>query len=179
MAIGPIQLLVIGFDHPDFQGEVLDEIERLRESDTIRLIDSLTVVKSADGDVASMRLGNLSEDESIELGSKIGALIGLGYAGEEGAESGAELGAEYAASTDAGVFTEEDAWDVVASIPRDSAAALLLIEHHWAVPLRDALGRAGGFRIDEGFIDPVDLVAIGLMTAEEAEAHTALVAARD
>ncbi len=119
MAIGPIQLLVIGFNHPDFQGEILDEIERLRESDTIRLIDSLTVVKSADGDVASMRLGNLSEDESIELGSKIGALIGLGYAGEEGAESGAELGAEYAASTDAGVFTEEDAWDVVASIPRD------------------------------------------------------------
>ncbi len=179
MAIGPIQLLVVGFDHPDFQGEILDEIERLRQSDTIRLIDSLTVVKSADGDVASMRLGNLSEDESTELGSKIGALIGLGYAGGEGAESGAELGAEYAASTDARVFTEEDAWDVVASIPRDSAAALLLIEHHWAVPLRDALGRAGGFRIDEGFIDPVDLVAIGLMTAEEAEAHTALDAARD
>ena len=36
------------------------------------------------------------------------------------------------------------AWDVLADIPNDSAAALL-IEHHWAVPLRDAIVRAGGF----------------------------------
>ena len=53
-------------------------------------------------------------------------------------------------------------------IPNDSAAALILIEHHWAVPLRDAVARAGGFRISDGFISPVDLVAIGLVSAEEA-----------
>ena len=47
-------------------------------------------------------------------------------------------------------------------IPNDSAAALLLIEHHWAVPLRDAIARAGGFRISDGFISPLDLVEIGL-----------------
>ena len=50
-------------------------------------------------------------------------------------------------------------------IPDDSAAALLLIEHHWAVPLRDAIARAGGFRIDDGFISPLDLVEIGLLGA--------------
>ena len=50
-----------------------------------------------------------------------------------------------------------------------SAAALLLIEHHWAVPLRDAIARAGGFRLSDGFISPLDLVAIGLMEAEEAK----------
>ena len=49
-------------------------------------------------------------------------------------------------------------------IPNDSAAALLLLEHHWAVPLRDAIARAGGFRISDGFISPLDLVAIGLVT---------------
>jgi hypothetical protein len=54
-------------------------------------------------------------------------------------------------------------------IPNDSAAALLLIEHHWAVPLRDAIVRAGGFRVSEGFISPLDLVEIGLVTAEEAK----------
>ena len=54
-------------------------------------------------------------------------------------------------------------------IPNDSAAALLLIEHHWAVPLRDAVARAGGFRISDGFISPLDLVEIGLVSAEEAE----------
>jgi hypothetical protein len=53
-------------------------------------------------------------------------------------------------------------------IPNDTAAALLLIEHHWAVPLRDAVARAGGFRLGDGFISPLDLVAIGMLTAEEA-----------
>ena len=54
-------------------------------------------------------------------------------------------------------------------IPNDSAAALLLIEHHWAVPLRDAIARAGGFRLSDGFISPLDLVEIGLVEAAEAE----------
>ena len=45
----------------------------------------------------------------------------------------------------------------------------ILIEHHWAVPLRDAIARAGGFRLSDGFISPLDLVAIGLMEAEEAK----------
>ena len=66
------------------------------------------------------------------------------------------------------VFSDEDAWDVLEEIPNDSAAALLLIEHHWAVPLRDAIARAGGFRISDGFISPLDLVEIGLVSAEEA-----------
>jgi hypothetical protein len=36
------------------------------------------------------------------------------------------------------------------------------------VPLRDAIARAGGFRVSDGFISPLDLVGIGLMTAAEA-----------
>jgi hypothetical protein len=72
------------------------------------------------------------------------------------------------------VFSDEEAWDVLEEIPNDSAAALLLLEHHWAVPLRDAIARAGGFRISDGFISPLDLVEIGLVTAEEAqELHAA------
>ena len=62
-----------------------------------------------------------------------------------------------------------DEWDVLEDIPNDSAAALILLEHHWAVPLRDAIARANGFRISDGFISPLDLVGIGLMTAEEAK----------
>ena len=67
------------------------------------------------------------------------------------------------------MFTEEEGWDVLEDIPNDSAAALVLLEHHWAVPLRDAMVRAGGFRISDGFISPLDLVEIGLMAAEEAK----------
>ena len=46
MAIGPVQLLVLGFVHPDFHGEVIAELERLREADTVRVIDSLAVTRT-------------------------------------------------------------------------------------------------------------------------------------
>ncbi len=169
MAIGPVQLLVLGFSEPDFRGEILEELERLRESDAVRVIDSLAVWKDADGEIEVMHLSNLSRDEAIELGSKVAALIGLGIDGEEGMVIGAEVGAEQAAEEGVQVFSDEQAWDVLDDIPNDSAAALLLLEHHWAVPLRDAIARAGGFRVSDGFISPLDLVEIGLVTAEEAE----------
>jgi len=40
--------------------------------------------------------------------------------------------------------------------------------------LREAITRAGGFRIGDGFINPLDLVEIGLATAEEADALSAI-----
>jgi uncharacterized membrane protein len=171
MAIGPVQLVVLGFTKPDFHGEVIAELERLRESDTVRVIDALAVYKDAKGDLEVEHLSNLTEAEAIELGTKIGALIGLGIDGEEGFELGAEAGAEAAADGDMEFFTDEEAWDILGEIPNDSAAALLLVEHHWAVPLRDAIARAGGFRIDDGFISPIDLVRIGLLAADEAALH--------
>jgi uncharacterized membrane protein len=170
MAIGPVQLLVLGFSNPDFHGEIIAELERLNESGMVRVIDSLAVYKDADGELEVEHLSNLSEDEAIELGSKIGALIGLGIDGEEGMEAGAVAGAEEAAEEGGvHVFTEQEGWDILEDIPNDSAAALVLLEHQWAVPLRDAIARAGGFRISDGFISPLDLVAIGLHSAEEAQ----------
>ena len=168
MAIGPVQLLVLGFNHPNFHGEIINELERLRESDTVRVIDALAVHKDAEGEIEVAHLSNLSKDEAIELGSKVGALIGLGIEGEAGLEAGAAAGAE-AAADGVQVFSDEEAWDVLEDIPNDSAAALVLIEHHWAVPLRDAVARAGGFRLSDGFISPLDLVEIGLMEANEAK----------
>jgi uncharacterized membrane protein len=172
MAIGPVQLIVLGFNHPEFHGEIIEELTRLRESDTVRVIDALAVHKDAEGEIEVQHLSNLTKDEAIELGTKIGALVGLGIDGEEGMEAGAEAGAEAAAEGGVSLFNDPDAWDVLEDIPNDSAAALILIEHHWAVPLRNAVAKAGGFRIGDGFISPVDLIAIGLMTHEEAEEHT-------
>jgi uncharacterized membrane protein len=169
VAIGPVQLIVLGFNHPHFHGEIIEELERLRESDTVRVIDSLAVYKDADGELEVEHLSNLSEQEAIELGTKIGALIGLGIEGEEGMEAGAAEGAAEAAAEGVNVFGGAEEWDVLEDIPNDSAAALILLEHHWAVPLRDAIARAGGFRLGDGFISPLDLVEIGLMSAEEAK----------
>src|SRR4051795_7094660 len=133
MAIGPVQLIVLGFEHPNFHGEIIAELEKLRASDTVRVIDALAVHKDAEGEIEVAHLSNLTKDEAIELGTKIGALIGLGIEGEEGMEAGAVAGAERGGGGNgAHVFTDEEAWDVLEEIPNDSAAALILLEHHWA-----------------------------------------------
>ncbi len=167
MAIGPVQLIVLGFDAPEFHGEIIAELEKLSESGSVKVIDALAVHKDAEGEIEVMHLSTLSKDEAIELGSVVGALVGLGIEGEEGMIEGAIAGAE-AAEDGIEVFTDDEAWDVIEEIPNDSAAALVLLEHQWAIPLRDAIARAGGFRISDGFISPLDLVEIGLLSAEEA-----------
>jgi uncharacterized membrane protein len=169
MAIGPVQLIVLGFPEPNFHGQVIAELERLRESDTVRVIDALAVHKDDDGEMEVVHLSNLTDEEAIELGTKVGALIGLGIEGEEGMAIGAEMGAETVAAEGVQVFSDSDAWDVLSDIPNGTAAALLLIEHQWAVPLRDAIASAGGYRISDGFISPLDLVDVGLVTAAEAQ----------
>jgi uncharacterized membrane protein len=167
MTIGPVQLLVLGFDHPRFEGEILAELQRLRNNDVVRVVDALAVYKDAKGEVTGLKGSQLSGEETAEFGALVGALVGLGAGGEEGAEAGAELGAE-AAQERSGVFAEE-AWDVLAEVPEDAAAALVLLEHRWAIPLREAIVRAGGVRLASEFISPLDLVELGLVSAKEAE----------
>ena len=168
MTIGPVQLIVVGFSHPEFHGKIISELDRPHDEGTVRVIDALAVHKDADGEIEVQHLSNLTKEEAIEVGSVVGALVGLGIAGEEGAERGATVGAE-AAADGVELFSDEQAWDVIEEIPNDSAAALILLEHHWAVPLRDAIAEADGFRISDGFVSPLDLVEVGLVTAEEAE----------
>ena len=168
MTIGPVQLLVIGFDHPDFQGEILAEFDRLKESDVVRVIDGIAVRKDRDGEVSVIKRSDLSKEEAAEFGAVVGALIGIGAAGAEGAVVGAIAGAEEASDGGVNVLDEEEVWDVIDEIPNDSAAAIILLEHRWAIPLRDAIRAAGGFGIADGFVHPEDLIAIGLIAADEA-----------
>lgn len=169
MTIGPVQLLVLGFNHPDFKGEILAEFDRLKDSDVVRIIDGIVVKKDGRGNVTVLKRSDLNKQEAAEFGAVVGALVGLGAGGAEGAVAGAVLGAEEAADG-VDMLSEEDAWDVLEEIPNDSAAALVLLEHRWAIPLRDAIRAAGGFGIADGFVHPEDLVAIGLIAAEEAAA---------
>ena len=91
MTIGPVQLIVVGFSHPEFHGKIIAELERLHDEGTVRVIDALAVHKDADGEIEVQHLSNLTKEEAIEVGSVVGALVGLGIAGEEGAEQGARL----------------------------------------------------------------------------------------
>lgn len=169
MAIGPVQLLVLGFDQPDFQGRILAELDRLKENDVVRVIDGVAVHKDASGEVTVLKRSDLSDEEAAEFGAVVGALIGLGAGGEEGAEAGAELGAEAGAQA-LDLSGDEGAWDVLAEIPPDTAAAIILLEHRWAIPFRDAVREANGYAIADSFIHPEDLVAIGMLAADEAAA---------
>ncbi|MGZ4180829.1 MAG: hypothetical protein ACXVUL_09145 [Solirubrobacteraceae bacterium] len=168
MAIGPVQLLVVGFGQGEFRGKIRAELERLRDSDTVRVIDLLAIRKDADGNIERLQLSDLSEDDAMELGAIAGALIGLGAGGEEGAELGAEIGAERAQDDD---FLPHDIWYIDDILPNDSAAAVALIEHRWAIGLRDAIREEGGFHLADAWIHPLDLVAIGLIEADEVEEH--------
>ena len=167
MTIGPVQLLVVAFDKPNFTGEILQELNRLRDSDVIRLIDVLAVQKDTDGTITALRWSDLSVDEAEEVGATVGALLGLGFAGEAGAKEGAAAGA--AAGADGHLIDDSEVWDVADSIPPGSAAAIALIEHVWAGPLRAAIDRAGGIPVTDEWVHPLDLVEVGLLAAAEAE----------
>jgi uncharacterized membrane protein len=169
MTLGPVQLLVVGFDDPKFKGEILQELQKLRESDVIRLIDVLAVWKDANGEIEAVQASDLSVDEAEELGATVGALIGLGLAGEEGAELGAAAGAD--AGADGHLIDEDEMWDIAETIPNGSAAAIALIEHRWAIPLKGAIARAGGFPLSDAWVHPLDLVAVGLMAADELDSE--------
>ncbi len=146
MAIGPVQLIVLGFDEPEFRGEILAELDRLKENDIVRVIDGLAVHKDAEGEVTVLKRTDLSDEDAAEFGATVGALIGIGIGGEEGARVGAELGAERTAGG-VNIFKEEDVPDVIEQIPNDSAAAIILLD----VPLGDPV--AGRRRAHERHAD--------------------------
>jgi len=163
--LGPVQLLVIGFDHPNFRGEIAEELERLSELGLVRVLDALIVAKDADGTLTKLELSQLTTAEAQELGATVGALIGLGAAGEDGAIAGAEIGA--AAAADGHLLDDVDALEVLDEIAPGTTAAVVLIEHQWSIPLRNAITNAGGVPVVDMWIHPLDLVAIGLAGADE------------
>ena len=99
MAIGPVQRIALGFNHPDFHGEVIAD----REWPARTIWWAPSVYQDGDGGLEVEHLSNLTENEAI----KIGTLIVLGFEGEEGIEVGAIADAEKAAS-EGGVHTLTD-----------------------------------------------------------------------
>lgn len=171
LKIGPVQMLILGFENPNFKGEALAELEKLKEADIIRVLDALVVWKDGDGNVAVMQDTDLTKDEAMQYGAIIGGLIGLGMEGEEGLEAGAEAGA--AAMEDGHLIDEDEVWYAIDAIPENTAAAIALFEHRWAIPFRDAIVRAGGFVLADEWIHAKDLVAVGVLAGEAAKETTA------
>ena len=160
MTIGPIQAFVIGFPDNDlFEGRIADELARLSEVGQIRIIDAVFVIRDGD-DVAALGVSDLDDDQRAELRTAIGALVGLGIPGAEGAVAGAELGASV--DLDGATAAQVVAASLVDELPDGSSALVLAIEHLWAVPLRDAVRDAGGLVLAHRSLTPEELVVFGI-----------------
>ena len=158
MAMGPVQVLVVGFGpDADFKGEALRELKRLTEQDIVRVIDLLVVHKREDGAIDKVEIAD--DSELAKLGALAGALIGFGAAGEEGAEVGAEAGAEL--GDEGTLFDDEEVWYIADAIPEGMTAAIAVLEHRWAIPLRNAIADAGGVALTDKWLHPQDLLAVG------------------
>lgn len=151
MTLGPMQLVVLGFSGGEPRGEVLAELERLAERDVVRLVDLLAVRKADDGSVQVLELERAP-------GGGDGVLAALtGLTAEEAATP-----PSHAEQIDA---LDDDVWVVADAIPPGSAAAVALIEHRWAIPLRDKLAGLGGTLLAESWVHPLDLELVGLEAA--------------
>ena len=166
LTLGPVQMLVVGFEGDNFSGEIREELERLKEHDIVRLIDLLLVKKTNDGEIEVLQTSDLDQDEAEEFGAIVGALVGFGAGGEEEAERGALAGATEL--EDGHVFDDDAVWYLSDAIPDGTAAAVALLEHRWAIPLRDKIAQAGGVTLSDAWIHAADLVAIGLLGTEDA-----------
>jgi len=163
MTLGPVQLLIVGFPEPNFSGHIIAELNRLREAHLVRLVDALAVQKNADGTLIALQWSDLSIEEAEDLGATVGSLIGLGLGDVDSVTAGAEAGR--AAGADGHLIDDAEVWNVADSIDEGSAAVLVLIEHLWAAPLRDAILDAGGVPVSDGWVHPLDLVEIGLVAS--------------
>ena len=157
---GPVQMLTIGFEGSRFKGEILPELERLKDAGICRIIDMLVVRKGASGSVATLTASDLEWEEATRFGAYIGTLIGFGAGGPEGADRGAIAGA--AEFADGHLFDEDDVFRVTQSLPNGMSVALLLLEHLWVGPLLEAVERAGGIELENEWFDPVRMVRAGI-----------------
>lgn len=167
--IGPVQLIVIGFEGNQFQGRIVSELRELRARGMIRLLDLLFIVKNAEGDVAKVRGSDLTDEEAARYGAIAGGLLGLGVGlgatgNTEGAAGGAAIGALVGAATFANhdyTLTREELREIADEIPADSAVAVALLEHRWAIGFKEAVLDAGGTVLASGLVSAEALVLSG------------------
>jgi hypothetical protein len=140
MTPGPLQILVVDFEDPSFQGEIGDELERLEAAGTLRVLDLAFVTKDRDGIV------NAGMTHDVHSGAMVRLLLGM-----EDVEN---------APAD-----DLDLWDAAAAIPPGTAAAVVVLEHVWAAPLRDAVRGAGGHATASQWVDQDYLAKMGVTLA--------------
>ena len=162
MELGPVQVVVVGFADRKFVDEVLPELQRLRGGTLVRLLDAIFVSKDEDGRLTTMHGRDATDPGWPEFGETVGALIGFGTQFDEGLLVGAEAGAANGCrGSDAC-----EAWAISDAIPAGTCAAVVLIQHPWAIPLRGAVIRGGGFALEDTWLHRADLIGVGAVVSD-------------
>jgi hypothetical protein len=155
--IGPVQVLVVGFDRPTFSGEVLAELSRLREAGIVRLIDVLLVSRSGDGTLQTLEP---PDGFAADLGGLAAEVLG------QPADAVAQPDS-VAAEPDATKIESASTWSLADAIPMGRTAAVALIEHIWAAPLSAAIQRAGGSPLEETWLARQDIELLETLIASQ------------
>jgi hypothetical protein len=153
--MGPVQVLVVGFEQPNFSGEVLAEFARLREAGIVRLVDLLLISRAEDGTLETLIAPPGME---ADLGGELAVEL-------LGRSDGGDGAGDITQSEDPG-STDATGWSLADAIPAGSAAAVALIEHVWAGPLTAAIRRAGGSALEETWLAPGDLNRLESLVAQ-------------
>jgi Family of unknown function (DUF6325) len=130
MAVGPVDVYIIGFPGNKFSGRIAPAILELAENGTIRILDLLFVMKDADGVVTTL--------EAEDIGEEGAAFVAIDV-------------------TRPGALGPEDADEVKDDLPANSSALLIAFENLWVGKVVDALRAADAVLIDSIRI-PVDVV---------------------
>lgn len=142
--LGPVDFLIVEFpaETANFTGEMADELIKLVDDGTIRIIDILILVKNEDGGVEAMELADLDELGPLQM-----------------------LEAQLAE-----LLAEEDVAHLAAAMDPGSVAGVLIYENIWAAPFASAARRSGGQLIANGRI-PIQAIiaAVEADAALEAE----------
>jgi hypothetical protein len=143
VSVGPVQVLVIAYADGSFDAGVLDQLRRLRAGDAVRLIDLLFVAKDPQGEVLEIEEVDLAAEEFAACGDLVRALFGAD-AGEP----------------DHPPVSRDGAWFLADEIPAGVTAAVAVLEHRWALPLRDTIESAAGHDLADRWIHREDLPPI-------------------
>ena len=161
MTVGPVQVILFGFDRIDqFRGQIVEELGKLRGRGLIRLIDIFLAVKDASGEVKATEMTGLTEEEAVEFGNVVSKLLGLSEVGAADASAEAIERTLAAASHSIGL-DYQGIRKIVENLPPGKAFGVLMFEHTWAIPLRDAIRSAGGIPLAPGVITPETLFMVG------------------
>ena len=173
MAVGPMQLIAIGFEPTDrCQKRIRRELQKQHGYGAIRVIDLLVVVKDSQGTLKRMEDSQLSKNQLGLAGRVLGILIGLDTR-NPAISPGTDVGALAFAEHNYGL-SRKDIMDLASQLAPGTAAALLLIEHQWALRLKAAMRAAGGRMLAHSLVTPEALLWVGDEVQATAEVETAI-----